>query len=374
MNSEVLASGAGDAEEKGTHQEAVLGIQIRPYRPSDVRAVRDMLVVAYGPKVDPEPVYDWWSGGYLPNSTGYMVAEAAGRVVGAQPMELFRYADGGEEVLGALLTGVGVHPEFARRGIFTALVEACEVEAWRRGAAFVTTMPNDLSRPGFLKRGYHDLGQRRLLVRMLRPSVIGRTLFKWVGGAVGGLAGVGQFVLAKHRRGAAITIREVDRPADSWIALFDDYASQNIALRVKRDRRWLEWRYVDMPYRHYRFFEACDAASRCVGVLITTQEKRSSLSVAYVMELAVESHRIAAPLFRRVFRLLAADGVDAMAAVVSHPSMARSLSFSGFLEVPAWAPVKRFYTVVRFNPDYPVPAGWKRIAGWDQTLGDWDSL
>lgn len=357
-----------------TPGDSATSVRIRPYTVADKKAVREVLEMAYGARVDPEPVYDWWSMGYLPDSTGYMVADSDGRVVGAQPMDLFAYVDGTTEMLGGLLTGVAVHPNFGRKGIFTALVAACEAEAWRRGAAFVTTMPNDLSRPGFLKMGYVDLGQRRLLVRLLRPGALGAIHIPLLGYLAGGCAGAVQSLVARPAPMSGVTVREVSGPADSWTRLFERNPVQHPGLWLKRNARWLEWRYAQMPFRRYRYFEAHTPESGCAGALITTQEVRASTTIAYVMEMAVERDSVVGPLLHGAFTALESDGVHAIAAVVSSATLARSLRAAGFVEIPAWAPIKRFYSVVRFNPELPVPAHWQRIDGWQQTLGDWDSL
>jgi len=152
---------------------------IRSYRAEDAAGVRSVMAASYGPDATPGPIFDWWHFGCPVAASGFLVAEVSGRIVGLQPMELLPYEWAGRRLTGATLTGVVVHPEFRRRGLFSSLVQACEREAWRRGADFVTTMPNDRSRPGFLKLGYRDPGRRQLLVlplngRKLAQRVVGR--------------------------------------------------------------------------------------------------------------------------------------------------------------------------------------------------------
>jgi|GEM_PF-1248061 len=369
-------------------------VTVRRFVPADAPAVRDLMVAAYGDAVDPQDVYEWWSNGHLPDATGYMVAEIDGRIVGAQPMELFPYLDGDREMTGGVLTGVGVHPGHRRKGVFTALVEACEAEAWRRGASFVTTMPNDKSRPGFIKMGYVDLGRRRFLVRLLRAATLGGAVVPVLGHIGGAGATAAQVVMSRVVRASGAKVREVSgapvtpgaskasgsAPAalapsalEAWPGLFARQAGRIGGVGVSRNREWLQWRYLRMPRRRYRYFEA-HADGRCMGVAISTQERRGRAMVGYIMEMAVENESIAASLLRTIFELMRRDGVHAVASVVSAPAVVRLLRAGGMLEVPAWTPVKRFYSVVRFNPALDVPDRWKRIGGWRQTLGDWDSL
>ncbi len=357
-----------------TKAAATAAYHIRPYTPADARGVRAVIEAAYGESADPEAVYNWWSGGCGVGATGYMVAEVDGQVVGAQPMELFPYLDGPQELLGAVFTGVAVHPGFRRLGIFTALVRACEAEAWRRGAAFVTTMPNERSRPGFIKMGYQDLGRRHLLMRLLRPAALGGAFVPALGQVMGGMAGLGQRLIVRARGTQGISVGEVKAPSEGWAALFQSTAARGGGPWIRRSSEWLRWRYVGMPLRSYRFFEAHDANSGLVAAAVTTQERRSRLQLAYVMELAAKDDAAAGALLAVVYRALEGDGVHAVAAVVSSPAAVRTLHFAGLARVPSWAPVKRFYSVARFNPDRASPDRWKSIEGWQQTLGDWDSL
>ncbi|RKT45582.1 GNAT family N-acetyltransferase [Thiocapsa rosea] len=348
--------------------------RIRLCEPEDAKGVRDVLEATYGADATSAAIYDWWSLAFSPDAHGFMVAEVRDRIVGVQPMNLFPYVDGPEALLGGMLTGVAVHPDFRRQGIFTGLIEACEAAAWRRGAAFVTTMPNDQSRPGFVKMGYVDLGRRRLLMRLLRPRMTGGERVPLIGHLAGAGAGAVQALMSRSNA-AQVEVIEVGAPGAEWVAVFEQHARRNPGVRLGRSKRWLDWRYGQVPAgRSYRFFEAHAKDSTCVAVAITTQEMRSSLLMAYLMEIAAVSDEIAGALVKSVAKELGAAGVDALSAVVSSSTQVDLLRRSGLLEVPAWAPLKRFYSVARFNPDLKVPERWKNIGGWQQTLGDWDNL
>lgn len=349
-------------------------IRIRPYTPEDAPGVREVLQATYGNKATPAAVYDWWSLGYAPADHGFMVAEADQRIVGVQPMELFPYADGDTSLLGGMLTGVAVHPDFRRRGIFMGLVQACEAAAWQRGAAFVTTMPNERSQPGFIKMGYVDLGRRRLLMRLLRPGPLGRLKAPVVGHLGGWLAGGLQWIWARMETTPGVSVREVAAPGQGWDGLFQRQATCLPGLGLCRSASWLKWRYAMAPGRQYRCFEAVTDDGDLVGVVVTTQEVRDAITMAYVMDLAVERPGLAGALMEPVLKALCSAGAHAVSAVVSSPALVETLRMAGLWEVPAWAPLKRFYSVVRFNPDQAVPERWRSIEGWQQTLGDWDNL
>jgi putative acetyltransferase len=61
-----------------------------------------------------------------------------------------------------------VHRDHQRRGVATALAEALEAEAARRGAAEVTADASITALPFFVRRGYEVVGQQERLVRGAR--------------------------------------------------------------------------------------------------------------------------------------------------------------------------------------------------------------
>lgn len=348
--------------------------RIRPWHPGDAPGVREVLEASYGQAATPASVYDWWSFGPHKHPGGFMVAEAEGRVVGVQPMGFHAYNDGSRSLKGGLLTGVAVHPEFRRLGIFTALIKACEAEAWRQGADFVTTMPNEKSRPGFLKLGYTDLGRRSLLLRPLRASALGGRFIP----VMGHLGGAGfaclQALLKPERTTAAVQTQEVTTLPEDLPELENRHAELYPALRLHRTPVWWRWRYLDCPLSRYRFFEARSPDRRLLGFAVTTTEVRQGITLSYLMDLAVSDRSVLGSLLVRIFACARSAGAHAMAVVGSSPPLLRDLARQGFWFVPQWAPVKRFYSVARFAPATSPPASWRQITGWYQMLGDWDNL
>ncbi len=350
------------------------GFVIRLFRPSDAPGVRAVLEATYGAKATPAATYNWWSLGFAGATSGFTVAEANGRIVGVQPMEIFTYSDGAKPVKGGVLTGVAVHPDFRRRGIFSALVHGCEAEGWRQGAAFVTSMPNERSRPGFLKIGYADLGQRQLLVRPLQPFAMGGKAFPILGHLAGTGAALVQSVLKRIPSAKELSVRETSDIGAEVELLRQKHTAIFPGLRMFRTTDWWRWRFLESPLRKYRLLAAQTANGDRAGLAAFTLEARGKFKVCYLMDLLVVNENVVPALVNRTCALAAAEGVDAVVAVVSSKRLAQVLSASGFWAVPAWLPVKRFYSVARFNPNQSAPVGWQTLAGWYQTLSDWDNL
>jgi predicted N-acetyltransferase YhbS len=353
---------------------ATENFSIRPFRPGDAAGVREVLAASYGAEATPAPTYDWWSFGCPSAASGFMVAEADGRIAGVQPMEIFACNAGGKNLKGALLTGVAVHPDFRRRGIFSALVKACEAEAWRQGAAFVTTMPNEKSRPGFLKSGYTDLGRRQLLARPVRAAALGGKFIPVLGYLAGAVGGAVQAVVKTIPAASDISIRKVTAIPAEIETLVARHEQLFPGLRLQRGADWLRWRFLESPLRKYHLLEARDASGKLAGFAAVTLDDREKFRACYLMDLFVGEKKYAADFLRALVELARRESAGAVAAVVSSPALAEALGCAGFWAVPDWLPLKRFYSVAKFNPQQPVPAEWQTLAGWYQTLADWDNL
>ncbi len=351
---------------------------IRLYAPADALGVQEVLRATYGAQAPAQATYEWWAFGCPEATNGAMVAESDGRVVGMQPMEIFAFTDAGMTVKGGVLTGVTVHPDFRRQGIFSALIKACEQEAWRQDAEFVTTMPNERSRPGFHKMGYCDLGRRRFLIRPVDARDFGRKMagpLSVLGAATGAAFGAVQAVAKRLPRVGESRVSEVRNVDEAIEEIEPIHNSFFPGLRMRRSAAWWRWRYLESPLRRYRLFEA-RADGQLAGVAATIKDERDGVTITYLMDAAVRTVAALQSLVAAVITSAKADGAQAVAAVVSAPAMVRSLRQSGFWVVPLWAPIKLFYSVARFNParESQTPAAWRQIENWNQTLGDWDNL
>jgi predicted N-acetyltransferase YhbS len=350
------------------------GFRVRPFQRDDAPGVRRVLEATYGGEATPAEVYDWWSFGCPCASSGFMVAESNGSVVGVQPLEIFPYHDGQKSFKGGMLTGVAVHPEFRRCGIFSALVKACEQEAWRQGAAFVSTMPNDRSRPGFLKLGYTDLGRRKLLVRLVNPGDMGARSVPWLGRLIGGAAGCIQAAVKPTSAEEGLSLTEIKSISPEVADLALQHETLFPGLRIRRSAEWWRWRFLEAPTRRYRILEARASDGKLAGLGVYTTGWKGRHKVSYLVDLVVGGERAARAIVNRLCEYAATEGSHAFAAVVSSKSLANALNRAGLWSVPAWAPIKRFYSVVRFNPASDIPRTWYNLDGWYQTFADWDNL
>jgi predicted N-acetyltransferase YhbS len=353
-------------------------LKIRAFSAADLAGVRNVLVASYGNKAIPEEVFRWWTFDCPVGQPVFMVAEADGRIVGLQPMRIQTFTDGTDSFKGGVLTHVAVHPDYRGRGIFLALVEKCEIEAWRMGAAFVMTMPNDRSCPGFVKMGYKDPGRRRLMVYPLDPGGVARRFLPRasLGKACSTL---GTKLLGMWRKAPQASARQVqiieEIPDD-----IEEVLSADVQLipgvRLLRELPWWRWRYSRAPFRHYTLLGERRNGTKMSALAVMTSALRMGIKVGYLLDsvaadLAAFQEVIAGCIIRSKVA-----GDSALCAVISSALMATLLEEIGFIAVPYWVPIKNFYTVYRTNPNWALPRSrdMDHISNWHLTLGDWDNL
>lgn len=350
-------------------------VVIRPYRPPDDSSFRTLINACYGDKGVSEELFCHWHFGLKGAVQGMMLAEADEGVVGIQPMEIVPHRLAGRPILAGILTGVMVHPAWRRQGVFSRLVRACEERAWGEGASLVWTMPNDRSRPGFLKLGYREPGERGLLVWAPRPA---RILSTRLPGALAAVLGaLAAPVIGRQLRDpGGLSVHEVSDFAEPAGAVAARAMTAWPGLVQERGPQWIEWRFGGPRAESYRRFLGLGTDEVLAAWAVTARETREGLSVGYLVDVMADDEAAFLSVCAGALDRLVADGVDLVMAVVAGRELRCRLRRLGFVPVPRWAAPKRFYTVYRVRPDAPpdMAAALAQFDTWYQTLADWDTI
>lgn len=274
------------------------------------------------------------------------MAELEGRVVGVQPMLIYDWALGSRTARGGVLTGVVVDPAFRRRGVFSALVTACEAEAWRQGADFVVTMPNDRSRPGFLRFGWTDLGPRSLLLR--HPCV---------------------------PRSALQEVEIWDDVPEDLADLSEHHRACFSGLALRRTREWWRWRFRGPGPTAYVQVGIRGATGATLGIAAGVIRRSRGVPIGYLVDFLASSEDTLVRLARGLSSALASAGALGVVSVASSPSVISALRAAAFLRLGHRMPLKVFHTVTRFRtgPD-ALSETLAKVSAWNLTLGDWDNI
>ena len=258
------------------------------------------------------------------------------QIVGYRTMLRWRFEqrDGSVDAVRAVDTAT--HPEHQGRGIFTTLTLAAIDDLRARSVSLVFNTPNDKSRPGYLKMGWHEVGRVPVTITLRRPLSIlkvARSMgpaAKWSERTTAGLAAEDAF----HD---ATPVKEL---------LATQPAPPRGAFRTLRTPEYLAWRYGFPPlaYRVVLRGQRLDD-----GFAVFRLRRRSAIVEATVCELVApeDDRRARSELFRRVRRCVDADVVVKVA--------------DGLNRVPGQGPMLTARALA--NVAIPARSGWKLSLG-----------
>lgn len=249
--------------------------------------------------------------------------------------------EGGGQLRAVRAVDTATDPSRRRLGIFSRLTRHALAELESEGVAFVFNTPNSLSRPGYLKMGWLDVGRVPLSAR---PRSLA---------TVPALAGArGSAERWSEPTVAGLPADEVLADAATVGALLDSQPAAT-GIRTRRDLAFLRWRYgvADLSYR------AMAATRRPEDgfALFRVRRRGAALEAAVADVLVAGADRsLAAAALRRVAR---SPGID-YAVAVNTPGAGRA----GFVPVPGQGP-RLTWRGLADDVMPPRPA-------WDLRLGD----
>jgi len=220
----------------------------------------------------------------------------------------------GSEVRAAVSYETWVHPNYQRRGLFTALVRHAYQESTRRGALVWFNFPNLSSRAGFAKCGWQDLGGYRswLLPGSYRP---------------------GSFNTLRRIRGLEMkpdiaheVEHEIAHALDKVAELAYDLRRRRDGYSPDRTERYLDWRFASFRDHSY------DVVSEKDGVVLYRTGLRGELREVQILDIFGDRPK--------TLRSVANDALEKSGADIATFSCARGhhtgnrLAAAGFLPVP----------------------------------------
>ena len=320
-------------------------VVVRATTPADHPAVLGLLAASLGWAAD-EGLADYFEWKHRSNPLGSSpewVAEVDGRIGGYRTFLRWEFEDAAGRTYRAVrAVDTATHPDFRGRGIFRTLTLAAVSEMAAAGIDFVFNTPNDQSRPGYLKMGWHEVGRLPAAVRVV--------------GLRGARRIFGARVAAERRPlpdGGGEAAAEV--LADPRLADLLAHLGPAAGIRTRRSVGHLRWRYGHAPLG-YRAIALDDDPGR--GLAVYRVRRRGPAREAALCEVLVPAgeRRAADRLVRAVGRAARPDHVIRL----NGPG-------GGFVPVPRLGPVLTWRALAA--PDRP-PARRE----WDLALGDVELL
>lgn len=259
--------------------------RVRPAEPADAEAIVELLNSVYGHWGG----YATWRWKYEQPPAGFRspsaVAELDGRVVGHFGLLPVEAVLAGQAVRGGQTVDAGVLPAYRGRGIHTSLGHYVLDQAARAGIVLVYAFPGLFSLAVDQRIGYEAVAFMPEMVRVLRPGRALRLALRLLPGDLRALWAARQGWtpevvrrLVRLRRSLLILSSQVvdlnfgirrRRPTRQaafhleGLELFDErfdalwaQLQGHVGLGLRKDARYLTWRYHLYPERAYRIFAA----------------------------------------------------------------------------------------------------------------------
>lgn len=333
-------------------------LTVRRAQPEDKGELLGLVAESFGEDASVWNESYWcWKHELNPFGPSYaLVAEAGGRPVGLRMFLRWRLESGATSVEAVRAVDTVTHPDFRRRGIFSRLTREALRLAGEDGVRLVFNTPNPRSRAGYLQMGWQDVGRVPLMLCPLRPL---RLLLPDAAAPEPDL---------KAFPTAGDLLASGPEP--------ERFRIDDRRLHTRRTRSYLDWRYRQIPDRHYHALwerRGTGAAALCFHG--RRRRGRREVTLSEVLLTPDRSgRRLARELLDRLVREVDADHLVAVAAAGTPER--RVLGRAGFLPVPFAGPRLTVHllssesTPPHSTPASPLPVDPCSRESWRPGIGD----
>jgi len=216
------------------------------------------------------------------------IAVEGERVLGQMATMPFPMWWGGTEVSASAGMDYCVRKSAQGRGLGIALSEA-----WAEHVGVALALGLTPSSYPLFQKIFTDVGPMPAYLKVLDATAVARRRWGPVAGAVGGpLLGLGLRLFSRRlARGDGIDVREVSSVTEEYDDLWAR-ARASFATAVRRDARYLTWKYLRCPFREYRLLEA-RTRGELSGFAVVRDEGDPSFPRGFVADLFCDARDLA---------------------------------------------------------------------------------
>jgi len=291
-------------------------------------------------------------------------------VVGIEPIIPMNLFVDGQIVKGSLSLGSAVDVNYRGQGIFSKLVAKLPNESLNHNIVCIYGVPNAQSFKIFKKNGFAYLGKLQLLVKPLRLS-------KYFHEPLSSIFNPFDFVWKPSTKRNNVTkfLGNFDQLFDNLVAK----ASKRISVLQKRDKEYLQWRYVNNPNRKYQIF-ILKEKSDLIGYIITRKTEIYGKPIGVILDFLVDDEiknkEKLKDLIRTALNDFWEEGVSVVIATCGEKMLEnRLLHQTGFFSIPnSFKPEPLYFIVNTFNSNNENAKKLTNLENWFFSFGDYDAF
>lgn len=291
-------------------------------------------------------------------------------IIGVEPIIPLNLLVDGQTVKGSLSLGSAVDVDYRGQGIFSKLVSKLSKISLNNNIVCIYGVPNDQSFKIFINNDFRHLGKLPLLVKPLRFS-------KYFNQPLSSILSPFDIVWKIHNNNNQVTqlLESFDQEFDNLISK----ASKRIRVLQKRDKEYLQWRYVNHPSRKYRTF-ILKEKSVLKGYIITRKTKINGKPVGVILDFLVDAEIKNKEKLKDLIRFALIDlwkqGASGVIATCGKNMLENELLHqTGFFLIPdLFKPEPLYFIINNFNSKNENAKKLIIPDNWFFSFGDYDAF
>jgi len=254
---------------------------LREYREGDEQAILQLLNTVF-----PKPLsLEYWKWKHKKNPAGRPViwlAECNSRIIGHYAMIPVRMKFGNVYATGSFGSDAATDPDHQGKGVFSSIVNRCCVDAAEKGISITYGFANRKQGPTYKR--YERMGHISFIIRMVKvldwESVVATyapsRLFSTVARALGRMT-------MSRCSSDDLSLEKINRFDDRFDAFWQEI-SYDFTVIVKRDKTYLNWRYIDRPEREHIVYAAVED-HRILGYCVLAEQQHHSIKLGLIVDI-----------------------------------------------------------------------------------------
>lgn len=213
-------------------------MEIREATDADIPAIVDLLRLSLGEGLMPKST-EYWHWKHFENPFGpspVLVCWEHSKLIGVRAFMRWEWIASGQQISAVRAVDTATHPDFQGKGVFRKLTMSLVETSKYNGLDIVFNTPNHQSKPGYLKMGWDEAGRLPVKFSLRKPARIVSNIF------------LKTRANNKEPNGHNLT-RYLDHPGLE--NLLENAREKNTGIVTKVSRRYLIWRYRDVPVADY---------------------------------------------------------------------------------------------------------------------------
>jgi GNAT superfamily N-acetyltransferase len=259
---------------------------LRDYEDGDEERINPLLNLVY--KINRDLSY--WNWEFRGNPIGFktVLAVDGPRIIGhiAAINREMKLHD--SEILASLEVEGVTHPEYQRQGIFVAMGQKLISDMKKEGISYVYGFPNENALPGHRKLNCIELFNLHIMIRPINMKNISKKrVANNLLGLLANIAGRLTFKLFYRPKKPQAEIGVKIKTISEFDSRFDDFwekVKKDHNILLKRDSKYLNWRYTKCPEKEYKIY-AAEKDNEILAWVVVRVLKRFDLDNGAIVDL-----------------------------------------------------------------------------------------